>query len=61
MKALLAARRSPVTEVHGPEWPATVAASRFTLCPRGNGRTSFRLFEALQIGTDGAMAPKYCH
>eukprot|EP00668_Euglena_longa_P015987 GGOE01020183.1.p1 GENE.GGOE01020183.1~~GGOE01020183.1.p1 ORF type:complete len:430 (-),score=84.51 GGOE01020183.1:126-1415(-) len=51
MRQMLAARRFPFQEHHGSDWAAVVAASKFTLCPRGNGRTSFRLFEALQLGT----------
>jgi hypothetical protein len=29
----------------------TMASSKFALCPRGYGKTSFRLYEALQVGT----------
>lgn len=30
---------------------STMLQSRFALCPRGYGRTSFRLYEAMQMGT----------
>lgn len=31
----------------GPDWEQIMARSHFSLCPRGQGPTSFRLFEAL--------------
>jgi hypothetical protein len=34
----------------GPDWIDVMARSEFVLCPRGFGLTSFRLFEAIQIG-----------
>jgi hypothetical protein len=35
----------------GPNWRAVMADSVFSLCPRGLGRTSFRLYEALSVGS----------
>ena len=33
----------------GPEWEAVVASSKFSLCPRGHGPTSFRLAESISL------------
>ena len=35
----------------GPTWRDVMARSTFSLCPRGLGRTSFRLYEALSVGS----------
>jgi hypothetical protein len=35
----------------GPGWRETMGRSTFSLCPRGLGRTSFRLYEALSVGS----------
>lgn len=32
-------------------WEALIQGSVFHLCPRGNGPTSYRLYESLQAGT----------
>ena len=32
-------------------YPTVVGSSTFTLCPRGFGRTSYRLYEAMQLGS----------
>lgn len=34
-----------------PNWEELIRGSVFHLCPRGNGPTSYRLFESLQAGT----------
>ena len=34
-----------------PDWEALIRDSDFHLCPRGNGPTSYRLYEALQAET----------
>lgn len=34
----------------GDEWRNVMAQSKFSLCPRGVGRTSFHVFESLQMG-----------
>merc|ERR1719199_1447134 len=33
-----------------PKWREIMADSRFSLCPRGFGRTAFHVFEALRMG-----------
>lgn len=35
----------------GADWEAVMARSHFSLCPRGGGPTSFRLFEALSVAS----------
>ena len=35
----------------GPHWRDLMARSTFSLCPRGLGRASFRLYEALSVGS----------
>ncbi|WNZ27309.1 hypothetical protein HJG54_30950 [Leptolyngbya sp. NK1-12] len=35
----------------GPHWRSVMEKSIFTLCPRGLGRASFRLYEALSVGS----------
>lgn len=35
----------------GPEWRSVMSRSVFSLCPRGLGRASFRLYEALSMGS----------
>lgn len=35
----------------GPNWREVMARSTFTLCPRGLGRASFRMYEALAAGS----------
>lgn len=35
----------------GEDWKSIVEESTFSLCPRGYGSTSFRLFEAIQLGS----------
>jgi len=35
----------------GPGWREIIGRSTFSLCPRGLGRTSFRLYEALSVGS----------
>jgi len=35
---------------YGKKWREVMAQSKFSLCPRGYGRTSFHLMEALQMG-----------
>jgi hypothetical protein len=35
----------------GNHWRDVMARSTFSLCPRGLGRTSFRLYEALAVGS----------
>jgi hypothetical protein len=35
----------------GPHWRDVMARSTFSLCPRGLGRASFRLYEALSVGS----------
>jgi hypothetical protein len=35
----------------GADWPQIMARSQFTLCPRGLGRASFRLYEAISRGS----------
>lgn len=35
----------------GPNWREVMARSTFSLCPRGLGRASFRLYEALSVGS----------
>ena len=42
-----------------PHWQGVMSASLLSLAPRGAGPTSFRLFEALQMG--GATVPVYLH
>lgn len=34
-----------------PFWEALICSSDFHLCPRGNGPTSYRLYESLQAET----------
>ena len=34
-----------------PDWEALIRDSDFHLCPRGNGPTSYRLYESLQAET----------
>ncbi len=34
-----------------PDWEALIRDSHFHLCPRGNGPTSYRLYESLQAET----------
>jgi len=36
--------------IHGEKWRDVMADSRFSLCPRGVGRTSYHLVETLQMG-----------
>jgi len=36
---------------YGPGWEETMAASLFSLCPRGLGPTSFRIYEAMSLGS----------
>lgn len=36
---------------YGSNWREVMASSVFTLCPRGLGRASFRLYEALGVGS----------
>jgi len=36
---------------HGPGWEQTMGASFFSLCPRGLGPTSFRIAEAMSLGS----------
>jgi hypothetical protein len=38
-----------LTDVHG-NWQIEMGASKFNLCPRGYGRSSFRYAESIQIG-----------
>lgn len=35
----------------GPNWRRIMARSTFSLCPRGQARASFRLFEAMKLGS----------
>lgn len=35
----------------GPHWSEGMARSTFSLCPRGLGRASFRLYEAMALGS----------
>ena len=35
----------------GPQWREVMSRSTFSLCPRGLGRASFRLYEALSVGS----------
>jgi hypothetical protein len=35
---------------YGPDWRSVMADSKFSLCPRGFGRTSYHLMETLQMG-----------
>ena len=35
---------------HGPDWRSVMANSKFSLAPRGFGRTSYHFMEALQMG-----------
>jgi len=35
----------------GANWRSVMEKSTFTLCPRGLGRTSFRLYEAISVGS----------
>ncbi len=41
----------------GPQWEHVMGCATFNLCPRGFGPTSFRLYEALQLG----RIPVYIH
>ncbi len=41
---------SPDFEAHRTRFRSTLARSRFVLCPRGNGTSSIRLYEALAVG-----------
>ena len=34
-----------------PHWEALIRTSEFHLCPRGNGPTSYRMYESLQAET----------
>ena len=36
---------------YGPGWEETMGASVFSLCPRGLGPTSFRIYEAMSLGS----------
>jgi hypothetical protein len=36
---------------YGPGWEETMGASVFSLCPRGQGPSSFRIFEAMSLGS----------
>ena len=40
-----------INEIYGPEYAKVIQGSKFTICPRGYGKTSFRLYEAIQLGT----------
>ena len=40
----------PVDVYYGPAWRAVMRSTLVNLTPRGNGRTSFHLFESLQLG-----------
>jgi len=42
--------QSHVYYYHGPDWRSVMANSKFSLVPRGFGRTSYHLMEALQMG-----------
>jgi hypothetical protein len=46
-----AALRESALFTSGPHWRDVMARSIFSLCPRGLGRTSFRLYEALSVGS----------
>ena len=35
---------------YGEDWRQVMAESKFSLCPRGYGRTSYHIMEALQMG-----------
>jgi hypothetical protein len=46
-----AALRDHALFTSGANWRDLMARSTFSLCPRGLGRTSFRLYEALSVGS----------
>lgn len=46
-----AALRDVALFTSGPHWRDVMARSTFSLCPRGLGRASFRLYEALSVGS----------
>jgi hypothetical protein len=46
-----AALREGALFTSGPHWRDVMARSTFSLCPRGLGRASFRLYEALSVGS----------
>lgn len=46
-----AALREHALFTAGPHWREVMARSVFSLCPRGLGRASFRLYEALSVGS----------
>ena len=43
-------RPAPIMEAARRDYARTLARSKFVLCPRGSGPSSFRLFEALRAG-----------
>lgn len=46
-----AALRTHALFTQGPDWRSIMERSVFSLCPRGLGRASFRLYEALSVGS----------
>jgi hypothetical protein len=46
-----AALRGHALFTAGPQWREIMGRSTFSLCPRGLGRASFRLYEALSVGS----------
>jgi hypothetical protein len=55
MRALLDGQQGYRISDRVPDWEKVIAQSVFHLCPRGNGPTSYRMYEALQVGA--APAP----
>ena len=56
-RSLYQGREGWVFEEPHAEWAQTASRSRFVLCPRGWGISSFRLYESLQLGA----IPIYVH
>lgn len=50
-KAMYGKEYCYIARHYGDKYVDTIRRSYFTICPRGYGKTSFRLYEAIQLGT----------
>lgn len=51
MRALLNSTEGFQITDREPNWEALIRSSDFHLCPRGNGPTSYRMYESLEAET----------
>lgn len=50
-KAMYGKEYCYIARHYGDKYVNTIRRSYFTICPRGYGKTSFRMYEAIQLGT----------